>query len=51
MDDKKMAFIGEVENGWFVEIPKTAQKWVFVNVSDACEKMKEIVGCPEVVAE
>jgi len=44
MKDKKMAFIGEAENGYIVEVPSTGKRWVFANFKEAMDKTEELMG-------
>ena len=41
--DKKGVFVGETENGFWVEIPSKGTRWVFLTLEEALAKAKEIM--------
>lgn len=42
--EKKGVFIGEVENGWWVEVPAKGTRYIFADVKDALVKVEELVS-------
>lgn len=48
MDTKKQAFIGEMENGYWVEVPAEGKRWMYADLGEAIAKVSELMTPKEV---